>query len=209
MKIKKDVFLDLLFLELICYTPAAIILGNIFSPIAGLKVHWIYIGIIFVLSILLLVKYNRAVSLGFVILGSLFFQGFNSIDFSIKEFIDFISGPFLLIAVVDTACYSNISIDSFIYYKDKFIAISMVPIFISVLQYFDFLPLEFMNASYVNVTIFGSEKIERVNGFLYHGVELAVLIFFVFVILALNSSSFRVYFLFLIMFQIKKTFKIM
>jgi len=54
-----------------------------------------------------------------------------------------------------------------------------VPMVISVLQFLNLFPLTFWNATYVNYSIVEGVKTARANGFLYHGSELSVVIFFV------------------------------
>ncbi|MBK7816793.1 MAG: O-antigen ligase family protein [Sphingobacteriaceae bacterium] len=65
-----------------------------------------------------------------------------------------------------------------------------------------------MNATYVNITIFGTEKVLRVNGFLFHGIELAVIIFFFFVNIALFRKTSNVYILFVVMVALEFMTKI-
>ncbi len=186
---------EVILLELLCYTPIAIILGNILPPVASLKVHWIYIGFVFIITLLSLIKNIHSHDLLFVILIFGIAQYFVGIRFSLPAFIDFISGPLLFIAVVNICQSDKIDLRQIRRYRKRILIGLSIPIIIAFLQLMKILPLEFMNATYVNVTIYGSEKIERVNGFLFHGIELATIIFFFFVSIGLLSSHLKMYFL--------------
>jgi hypothetical protein len=199
MLVRRSIFFELLLLELMCYVPLVIIAGNIFPPIGPLKIHWIYIGVVFLLTLLLFVKNRRLHGFLLLICSFVGIQIMVANEFYIKDFIDFMSGPMLFILVVNMVCYSTISRDTFDRYRKKFLVCAAVPIGIAFLQFVKVMPLEILNANYVNVTIFGSEKIERVNGFLFHGIELAVIIFFFFANIGLFRSGTNAYVVFLIM----------
>lgn len=208
MIIKRNILFEVILLELLCYVPLAIIAGNVLPPLGSLKFHWIYIGFVFLITVLVLIKNNRATGLFLLIVLFAAIQKAIAIEFSIKEFIDFISGPLLFIALVDTVCYSELQLETWRYYRKKFLIFAAVPIIIAILQFFKMIPLEILNANYVNITVFGSEKIERVNGYLFHGIELAVIIAFFFINLALLASNIKVYLLFLVMIVLEFITKI-
>ena len=208
MVIKRNILFEVLLLELLCYVPLAIIAGNILPPLGSLKFHWIYIGLVFLITLMVLIKNNRATGLFLLILIFSVIQKAIAIDFSIKDIIDFISGPLLFIAVVDIVCYSEIQLETLKSYRKKFLFFAATPIVIAILQFLKLIPLEILNASYVNVTVFGSEKIERVNGYLFHGIELAVIIAFFFINIALLGSNMKIYILFATMIVLEFITKI-
>lgn len=193
MKIKKKYFLEYLLLELLCYVPIAIIAGNILPPIGFLKIHWLYIGLVFICTFLTLSK--RTSMNGAFLLIIIFFiiQAFTSIRLSLPAFIDFVSGPLLLIAIVNITISGNLDLYVLRRYRKKILACLSIPITIAFLQYLKILPLELLNASYVNQTIYGTEVLDRVNGFLYHGVELSIIIFFFFANVAMFTSYIMTY----------------
>jgi hypothetical protein len=199
MEARKNFIFKLFLLELISYVPIAIIAGNVLPPIGFIKIHWIYIGVIFLLALLILLSKRRSSGQLLLIFLFLLIQLVVSIKFSIIDFIDFISGPIVFIAVVNTIVEDEIDIKSFQKTIRKMLFFLGIPIVIAFLQYLNIVPLELLNAEYVNVTIYGSEKIERVNGFLYHGIELAVIIFFFFTSILILKSSLNSYVILLLM----------
>lgn len=198
MALTKNNLLKILLLELLCYVPIAIIAGNVLPPIGSLKIHWIYIGLTFMVAFLLLILNNH--SAGLLIVISLFIavQLITSIKFSIPDFVDFISGPIVFIAVVNILM-DDIDVSRLTRIRRKMLFFLAVPIVIALLQYIKILPLEFMNARYVNVTLYGTEILARVNGLLYHGIELVVIIFFFFASIIIDRSGIKIYLILLLM----------
>lgn len=186
---------ELILLELLCYVPIAIILGNILPPVGPLKIHWMYIGVVFLFTLLSLAKNIRAHDLLLLIVIFGILQYFVGITFSLSAFVDFVSGPLLFIAIVNVCVMDKVDLRQLRRYRRKILLGFSVPILIAFLQLVKVLPLAFMNATYVNVTIYGSEIIERVNGFLFHGIELAIIIFYFFVAIGLLGSHLKMYFL--------------
>lgn len=187
--------IELMLLEFLCYVPIAIILGNILPPLGFLKVHWIYIGVVFLITIASLFKNKHTHDLLFLIFVFAIVQYFIAIKFSLPDFIDFISGPLLFVAVVNICISDKLNLNQIRRYRKKILIGFSIPIMIAFLQLLNIIPLEFLNATYVNVTLYGSEIIERVNGFLFHGIELTIIIFFFFANLGLLASHFKMYFL--------------
>lgn len=193
MAIKKNILSEILLLELLCYVPIAIICGNILPPVGFLKIHWIYIGVVFILTFLVLGKNRQYNLLLIIIFLFALIQSFTSIKFSVPDYIDFISGPLLFIAIVNICVSDKIDLHRLRRYRKKLLIGFAVPIAIAFLQLVKILPLEFLNATYVNVTIYGNEVLERVNGFLFHGIELAIIIFFFFVNIGLLTTHLKMY----------------
>ena len=191
--------IELILLELLCYVPVAIILGNVLPAIGPFKIHWIYIGLVFFVTLISLAKHVGAHSILFLIVIFGIIQYFIGIEFSLPAFVDFISGPLLFIAVVNLITSDKHSLNQIRRYRRKILFGFAIPISIAFLQLLKVLPLEFLNATYVNVTIYGSEVIERVNGFLFHGIELATMIFFFFISIGVVRSHLKMYFLLAIM----------
>lgn len=187
--------IELILLELVCYVPIAIILGNILPAVGPFKIHWMYIGVVFLFTLLSLVKSFHSHSLLLLIVLFALIQYFVSITFSLPAFIDFISGPLLFIALVNICTSEKITDTQLRKYRKKILYGFSLPILISFLQLLKILPLAFLNATYVNVTVYGTEIIERVNGFLFHGIELAIIIFYFFISVGILRSYFQMYFL--------------
>ena len=198
MAVTKNIILKLLLLELLCYVPVAIIAGNVLPPIGFLKVHWIYIGVTFIIALLLITLNNHSAGLLVIIFLFIGVQLMTAIKFSLPDFVDFISGPIVFIAVVNIL-RDDIDVSRLKRIRRKVLFFLAVPIIIALLQYIKILPLEFMNAKYVNVTLYGTEILQRVNGFLYHGVELVVIIFFFFTSIVIARAGLKAYLILLLM----------
>lgn len=198
MAVAKNIALKILLLELLCYVPVAIIAGNVLPPVGGLKIHWIFIGLTFVIAFLLVTLNNRAAGLLTLIFAFVGLQLITAIKFSLPAFIDFISGPIVFIAVVNVMT-EDIDLRRLARIRKRLLLFLSLPIIIALLQYIKILPLEFMNARYVNVTLYGTEILERVNGFLYHGIELVVIIFFFFACIIIGRSGLKVYIILVVM----------
>ena len=195
----KNVIFELILLELLSYVPLVLILGNILPPIGNIKLHWLYLGVLFLNTLVLLLQSKRSVAFLFLIFLLLPIHILVSLGFSVGEFIDFIAGPLLLIAVVKIVTKDRLDLNRVRHFRTKLLFSFSVPVFIAFFQYIRLLPLEFLNARYVNATIFGSEVVERVNGYLFHGIELAVIIFFLFVNLSFFTRNRLTYLLFFMM----------
>ena len=198
MAVTKNIILKLLLLELLCYVPVAIIAGNVLPPIGFLKVHWIYIGVTFIIALLLITLNNHSAGLLVIIFLFIGVQLMTAIKFSLPDFVDFISGSIVFIAVVNIL-RDDIDVSRLKRIRRKVLFFLAVPIIIALLQYIKILPLEFMNAKYVNVTLYGTEILQRVNGFLYHGVELVVIIFFFFTSIVIARAGLKAYLILLLM----------
>lgn len=193
----KSVIFELILLELLSYVPVVLILGNILPPLGNIKLHWLYLGAIFLNTLILLLQSKKSFTLLILIFLLLPIHVLASLKFSIGEFIDFIAGPLLLIAVVNLVVTDKLKLNRLKFFRAKLLFSFSVPVLIAFFQFLGLLPLEILNAKYVNVTIFGSEIVNRVNGYLFHGIELAVIIFFLFVNLSFftrNSSRYLLFF---------------
>jgi hypothetical protein len=172
----KNHIVHILFLELLSITPILIILGNVVPPIP-IKIHFVGMGLIFICALYLLIesKYQLTV----LILSSILVVSQFVLNYwDIKNIIDFLFGPLVLIIMFDLLVNKRIPNDILLKYQKRFFNLLWVPIGIGVLQYFEMLPITFWNASYVNYSYIGDVQIPRPNGFLYHGSELSILICF-------------------------------
>ena len=169
MKKQSNIF-EIILLELLSNVPVILILGNILPPLGGLKIHWLYLGVVFLNTLILLCKSKRALILLVIIFVFSLVHVLISIKFSISEFIDFLAGPLLLIAVVNIVISNKFEESKLRYFKTKLLLSFSVPVLIGFFQYIGIMPLEFLNAKYVNATVFGSMEIERINGYLFHGI---------------------------------------
>lgn len=156
--------------------PLIIILGNVFPPILGLKIHWITNGILLILLLVMNIKYSLYVIVYFIIVLLI------NINATIKETIDFLVGPLTMLIIIDI--FKNpYKFHEIIKFRKLFLFCASIPIIISILQYFKIIPLTLLSATFINYTILFGTEYARVNGFLYHVIELVVIIVFVFFIL--------------------------
>ena len=132
-----------------------LILGNILPPVGNIKLHWLYLGAIFLNTLILLIQSKRSFVFLILIFLLLPIHILISLKFSIGEFIDFISGPLLLIAVVYIVTTDKIKRNRVKYFRAKLLLSFSVPVLIAFFQYLGLLPLEILNAKYINVTVLG------------------------------------------------------
>jgi len=184
------------------------ILGNILPPIP-IKVHQFGFGIalIFGLFILSFFRNGHWLTLGSVV--------FLAIQFSLGmhinpiEVFDFLFGPTMLMSVAVIMENQLLSREELRSARKRFFTLAFVPLTIACLQYFDLLPIKFLNATYVNHSSTKGTHIERINGFFYHGNELVVLSYFLALNMAFGKSSGRAIFwlIMLILFSIMTLYK--
>jgi hypothetical protein len=180
-----------LFLELLSLSPILMILGNVVPPFP-LKVHFITFGITFLLICLFLSQYRSKKWLIYVAIIYFLLQFFLS-GFHLKDFIDFFFGPFVFISMFDIYINGRVSKDTLFKYKKRFFILMWIPMSISLLQYFGISPLTFWNATYINYSRVDGIETPRPNGFLYHGSELSIIIFFVAIKQLIKSNRFFIF----------------
>lgn len=168
--------LMILFMELMCLTPLFIILGNIVPP-APIKIHFIALGIIFCIAIAILALHPKKKWVLYLILGVGLLQFLMPFP-SIKDTVDLMFGPVVLFILLDILFNQRLEKQALERYKRKFYNYLWIPVLIGVLQAFDIMPITFWNADYINWAYFDGYKLPRPNGFLYHGSELSIIIFF-------------------------------
>ncbi len=173
----KENYLDLIFLELLSFAPLFILLGNVVPPFP-IKLHYIGLGLIFLVSFARLLLSVKNKWYAYVILAYLIAQGVQQY-WDVKSMIDFFFGPLVLLNMLDLVYRKQFSVSTLRKYTIRFISFVWIPISISFLQYLGIIPFTFWNATFINSTIdaFGND-IYRPNGFLYHGSELSILICF-------------------------------
>jgi len=166
-----------IFLELISLAPLFILMGNVIPPFP-IKIHFIAFGLIFLCSLwILVVNSSKKWALYFAALYLLL--QFTLDHWSIKGFVDFFFGPFVLIILIDLLVNRRLPLAFLEKYEQRFYHLLWVPVSISILQFFEVLPLTFWNATYVNSAFIDGVYIPRPNGFLYHGSELSIIICFI------------------------------
>lgn len=106
------------------------------------------------------------------------------LQFSFKEHnfryaIDYFFGPFVILVMLDIIVNRRLPSNLLKRYYKRFYLLLWLPIIIAIFQYFEVLPLTFWNATYVNATLVDGVSVSRVNGFLYHGSELSIIICYV------------------------------
>jgi hypothetical protein len=180
-----------LFLELLSLSPILMILGNVVPPFP-LKVHFITFGITFLLICLFLSQYRSKKWLIYVAIIYFLLQFFLS-GFHLKDFIDFFFGPFVFISMFDIYINGRVSKDTLFKYQKRFFILMWIPMSISLLQYFGISPLTFWNATYINYSRVDGIETPRPNGFLYHGSELSIIIFFVAIKQLIKSNRFFIF----------------
>ena len=182
----KKHIVHILFLELLSYTPIIIILGNIVPPMP-IKIHFIGLGIIFLCALYLLMESKYKITV--LILSSMLVVSQFVLNYwDIKNIIDFLFGPLVLVMMLDLLINNRVPKDLLLKYQKRFYYLLWVPIIIGVFQYFEILPITVWNASYVNYSYQGDLKIPRPNGFLYHGSELSIIICFAALFQFFNSK---------------------
>ena len=191
--------MDSIFVTLLVFTPLLIIIGNISPPVGPLKVHWIFFGTLFMLSLLVMIKSRPNIEFLFILTLILIIQLIVSVNFNIKEYIDYISGPIAFIILVNIIVNEGRNRNLLKLLWSLFLLLLSIPVIIAMLQYLKILPLEFLEAKYINVTKFEGGEIQRVNGFLFHGIELSIIIFFLFLNIAVMAKTIKKYFFFLLM----------
>lgn len=166
-----------LFLELLSLSPIFMILGNVVPPFP-LKVHFITFGITFLLICLFLAQYQSKKWVLYFTLFYLVLQFFLN-GFHFKDFIDFFFGPFVFLSLIDLLFNNRVEKATLWKYQKRFFKLLWIPMLISFLQFLELLPLTFWNATYINYSEVNGVLTPRANGFLYHGSELSVIIFFI------------------------------
>ncbi|KAB1064860.1 O-antigen polymerase [Salibacter halophilus] len=169
--------LIVLLLELLSLSPIFMILGNVIPPFP-LKVHFITLGLSFILMTLFLIQYHSKKWIAYIAFFYFIIQ-FTLSGLHIKDFVDFFFGPFVFITLIDILFNDRISNVVLWKYQKRFFALMLIPVIISSLQFLEILPLTFWNASYINYSVVDGVKEPRPNGFLYHGSELSIIIFFI------------------------------
>jgi len=174
---KNKTWIVILFLELLSLSPIFMVLGNVVPPFP-LKAHYLSFGLAFLLVCLMLIQLKSKKWLVYIALFYFVLQFFLS-GLHPKDFVDFFFGPFVFISLMDILINERLSKKELLKYQKRFFILMWVPLIFSFLQYLELLPLTFWNATYVNLSQVGGEKIPRPNGFLYHGSELSIVLFFV------------------------------
>ena len=169
--------LIVLFLELLSLSPIFMILGNII-PAFPLKVHFITFGLTFLLVCLFIVQYQSKKWIIYIAVLYFLLQFFLS-GLNIKDFVDFFFGPFVFLTLIDLLFNNRVTKATLWKYQKRFFLLMWIPMIISILQFLELLPLTLWNATYINYSVVEGVKTPRTNGFLYHGSELSVVIFFV------------------------------
>lgn len=169
--------LIVIFLELLSLSPIFMILGNVIPPFP-LKVHFITLGITFLLICLFLIQYQSKKWLIYLAVFYFILQFFLN-GFHLKDFIDFFFGPFVFLTLIDLLFNNRIEKGALWKYQKRFFMLLWVPMSISFLQFIEILPLTFWNATYINYSEVDGVLTPRTNGFLYHGSELSIIIFFI------------------------------
>lgn len=165
------------FLELICLTPLFIILGNIVPPFP-VKIHFIAFGFIFVIILMLLALHPTKKWVLYLTLAIGLLQLCLPYP-SIKNTIDILFGPLVLFVLLDVLYNQRLERSLLEKYQRRFLSYLWIPVVIGILQAFGLMPITFWNADYINWAYFeDGSKLPRPNGFLYHGSELAIIIFF-------------------------------
>ncbi|MEZ4720939.1 MAG: hypothetical protein R2813_03575 [Flavobacteriales bacterium] len=185
--------LSVALLDILSIAPILMILGNVIPPFV-LKVHQVGFGLALLLAVGVLTMQSRtqvflAVAAIFLVVQSLYAQHVDPI-----ESFDFLFGPIALLAIIVILERGIVSREVLRSRRKLFFLLCMVPISIGILQYFHIVPVTFLNAQYINYYYEGSLKLERINGFFYHGNELVVLSYFFFLNMAYGKSKERAMF---------------
>lgn len=167
----------IIFLELLSLAPIFILLGNIVPPFP-IKLHFIGLGFLFLISLFILINNPKKKWFIYFIGAYLAIQLLQDY-WDIKSFIDLFFGSTILICTIEIVANPIISNQTLEKYTNRFQALMWIPITIAVLQYLELLPVTFWNATYVNYA-YSADGLAtpRPNGLLYHGSELSIILCF-------------------------------
>lgn len=193
-----ETLLQLLFLELLSFSPLLILLGNIVPPFP-LKIHQIGFGLIFLISLALVLKDINKRWLAYLALFYLFIQIYLK-QGSVSALVDFFFGPFVLFVMMDLIHSNRLPLKTIKKYYLRFFYLLWLPILIALFQYFEWLPLTFWNADYINYTLLNGKEVPRSNGLLYHGSELSIIIVmtFLFYFFSIKRNNGLIFLLFIV-----------
>ncbi|MFK8046230.1 MAG: hypothetical protein AB8B72_12105 [Crocinitomicaceae bacterium] len=186
VKSSKTNIIPTIFLELLSFTPIIIILGNIVPPVP-IKVHFLAFGIVFLCALYLLLE-SRYKLVTLILASILIVSQFLLNYWDIKNIIDFLFGPLVLLILIDLLVNKKVSVEILLKYQRRFYYLLWIPIIIGVLQYLNVLSPTIWNADYINYAYVNDIAIPRPNGFLYHGSELSIIICFVALFQFFNNS---------------------
>ncbi len=158
--------------------PLFSMMGNILPSVAGIRIHQIWNGALLLLSFVFIKKDNWRLYtfFGLYTLVMCVIFSFNVIIVLVDHF----SGVIVLLNIVGNVRFEKVKIDHLI---NLFIGLSLIPIFVAILQVVNILPYEIGSTGYVNVATFQGMDIKRPNGGLFHPYELVIFTFIPFVLL--------------------------
>ena len=121
----KKHIVHILFLELLSYTPIIIILGNIVPPMP-IKIHFIGLGIIFLCALYLLMESKYKITV--LILSSMLVVSQFVLNYwDIKNIIDFLFGPLVLVMMLDLLINNRVPKDLLLKYQKRFYYLLFYP----------------------------------------------------------------------------------
>lgn len=177
-----EALLHRLVLLLSALLPVFMILGNIYPPVFGvMSIHHAVNGFLVLVSAFSLIRREPFFFIG--LLGLAFAQFLNYGQNPLALLADHYGGIILFYTLSSWfLCPGR----DFGLYIRIFLIASLIPLILSVLQYFGYLPVEVGYRRNINITYFEGEEIVRVNGFLYFVQELFVVLFIVYLLSALH-----------------------
>lgn len=182
----------LAFLDIISFAPVLMMLGNILPPLV-LKVHQVAFGLAFVFAILTLSFFKKGQIYLLIVLAFNVAQLLMNQTLHAVEVFDFFFGPSVLFTLIMILQNDMLTREELRMRRKWFFSAALLPVIIASLQYFGIIPLTFLNATYVNDVLVDGKLLDRINGFFYHGNELVVLSFFLFMNLAYGKSNSRAF----------------
>lgn len=158
--------------------PLFSLLGNILPSFSGFRLHQLWNGTIFLLSLFFIKRDNWILFILFAVYTILmsFFYSFKAIFVLIDHF----SGLMVVLNILGNARFKELRVNNL---TKLFVLMSLIPVLLAFLQIANIAPYEIGNTGYVNFAIFQGEIVKRPNGGLFHPYELVIFTYMPFVLL--------------------------
>ncbi len=174
----------LVVLLMLSIVPLMSVVGNVLPAFAGIKVHQIWNGTIFLLSLIFIKRDNWIlyVLLATFVIAMTLIRSNSAILVTVDHF----SGIIVLFNLIGNHRFKIVKVNNLI---SVFILFSFIPVLIALLQILKVVPYEIGSSGYVNATMFQGEVVKRPNGGLFHPYELSIFTYMSFVLLFMWSKK--------------------
>ena len=184
---KRDA-ISTLFLYLLALAPVLSMLGGLLPAVGGIKLSYLYWVLVLGLASLVLIKRGKTALLVLVLLAWMVLHVLFANVVSFKAVVNVITCLFIFMAGLQCIRYDSVSTAT-----RKLVVILgytalAVPILVALGQVAGILPINLGGISLTNSTLTVTGKaVQRVNGWLYHPLELAIVGYVFFTILAMSQ----------------------